>query len=162
MSEKKPGYNPEGLTEEELRQIDEEAAKERARLLENKIAEAKENAQFAPKKLLNVKGPKWQLPTKHREGFRTHEHKLPRTKEEIEEDAEDEVKELRGAIQKLLKQFKVKGRFILKPIKDRYSFYLSVKHSKSSRYEEVLDFEDETGKIVPRLQDYLENTYDRL
>lgn len=149
MSEQKHDYNPNELSEEEIKEMDKKAAAERAARLEN----------LEDRNLRSKIIGRFNVHTKSG---------LPRRGRYVEEKTEYKEmnsKDLNKEIKKLLEQYKFTGGFKLSSsheTKGNYVFKLLVRSVKSAKYETELEFEDAPEKIAPRLREYMDNTYDRL
>lgn len=149
MSEEKPGYNPEGLSKEEIQKIDKEVATKRT----ERMGE------------LSNRSLKSKLKKKLVKGMKTHANVDFLGDKDEAEDKEMGNKGLNKEIKKLLEQFNFQGKFKLTAsheTKGNYAFKLLAKPEESVRFEAVLEFEDKEERVVPRLLEYMENTYDKL
>jgi Uri superfamily endonuclease len=148
MSEKNSGYNPEGLSDEELKEIDNEAARNRNEKLKG----------------LSDKNVKLKLKKNFNTGLKTHRNvDFLRDKDDVE-DNEAANKSLNKEIKKLLEQYKFIGSFKLsasRENKGNYIFRLLVKPIRSVKYKTKLEFEDKAEKIMSRLLEYMDNMYDK-
>lgn len=185
MSEKNPGYNPEGLSPEEIAEIEAKAAERRKDLLAgivNKskpvseesgvVKPAKKAELYSPSGVLLEKKPLAELSIGTRFTRRktqvneASQEDLLRAKGDIED--KDDKKENRGKelfkeVKKLLKHYKFGGEFRIRTstVRGNYVFHLFPESDKFAK-ESELEFDDKADNIAARVQEYMDNTYDKV
>lgn len=172
MSEKKHDYNPDELSAEELKKIDEEQAKKRQALLaerQTSMAETTGVGKVVLEKTLA--NPRWKLPgKKFNKGIpvRSAASGLLRTREEISDKTEAKEtkiespgKKLFKEIKNLLKKYEFGGEFKLTTSKTTKGNYTVKLFPASDRVvvDPELEFDEQAGKVVARLKEYMDHTY---
>ena len=150
MSEKNPGYNPEGLSEEELKKIDEEAAAKREERLEG----------------LQNQNLKLKLKKKIRKGLGVHRsaHFLP-DKDETEDKETDSnglIRKINNLVKKYKKSYGLDGRFgVTEKTDGEYKLdFTLVKLGRSLKDGTEVIFEGTAEKVIHDLTEYLKDAYD--